>query len=87
MQPRHIALLPWREIDGRSVVMNPKRGEVHELDEVATFLWKQADGTRSVEDIAQTLAAEFEVDASVALSDAQEFFSSLEALGLIQCQS
>ncbi len=69
------------------MVINPKRGEVHELDEVGTFLWKSADGSRSVEDIATSLAGEFEGDLSSALSDTREFYSALEALGLIQCQS
>ena len=87
MYPRQLVRLPWREIDGRSVVINPKRGEVHEFDEVGTFLWKNADGTRSVEDIATALTTEFEVDLSSALADTKEFYSTLDALGLIQCQS
>ena len=87
MHPRQIVRLPWREIDGRSVVINPKRGEVHEFDEVGTFLWKHADGSRSVEDIADALTAEFDVDLSSALADSKDFYTSLEALGLIQCQS
>lgn len=60
---------------------------MHELDEVGSFLWKAADGARSLADICAQLAEEFEVEMAQAESDASEFFGQLESLGLLACQS
>jgi PqqD family protein of HPr-rel-A system len=87
MVPRHVDNLPWRSIGDRCVVINPRRGEVHELDEVGSFLWKAADGAQSLNQICVRLSDEFEVEPLQAESDASEFFRQLEALGLLECRS
>jgi hypothetical protein len=87
MVPRHVDNLPWRSIGDRCVVINPKRGEVHELDEVGSFLWKAADGVLALPEICARLADEFEVEPALARADATEFFAQLESLGLVECRS
>lgn len=87
MNPSRKQRLPWREIDGRAVVVQPIVGQVHELNGVGTFLWKQADGSRSLTEIIHALTEAFEIDAREAESDVQEFYQTLEKNGLIQWTS
>jgi hypothetical protein len=84
--PKQTQNLPWRAIGDRCVVINPGRGEVHELDEIGSFLWRAADGTRSVEQIGEELGTSFDVDPAQAAGDIREFFGQLESLGLLTCQ-
>lgn len=84
---RHVDNLPWRSIGDRCVVINPARGEVHELDEVGSFLWKAVDGIQSLPQICARLIEEFEVEPAHAEADTSEFFRQLEILGLLECRS
>lgn len=84
MFPKRLARLPWREIDGRAVVIQTQRGEVHEFDESATVLWKSLDGARGLDDLARELTECFDVDFETARVDAQLFLGELEAKGLIE---
>jgi hypothetical protein len=57
--------LPFQEIQGQAVVVVPARRELHELDEVGTFLWAELSRERSLGDLVTSLCAEFEVEATV----------------------
>ncbi|MBI3858199.1 MAG: PqqD family protein [Planctomycetes bacterium] len=75
--------LPFQEIQGQTVIVVPARRELHELDEIATFLWAALSRERSVADLVGSLCDEFEVDAAAAEKDVREFLASLEAKGLV----
>ena len=81
--PKQIENLPWREIDGRAVVIHPKRGEVHEFNPVGTLLWKNATGEATLDELITLVCDEFDVDFETAKSDAQDFFTSLAANDLL----
>jgi hypothetical protein len=87
MKPQRADRVPWRQIDGRAVIVQPRLGQVHELSEVATLLWSKADGQRSLDDLAALVAEEFEVTADEAAGDAREFFDHLAGIGLIRWNS
>lgn len=76
--------LPWREIDGRTVIIQPSQGQVHELNPVASLLWSHADGKQSLDKLASLVAERFDVDYSHARADAAELFEELSRLGLMQ---
>jgi hypothetical protein len=82
--PARAEPLPWRSLDGRAVIVQPQAGEVHELNPVGAFLWGEADGRRTVAELAQAVAGEFEVEPAVALADAREFFGALTERGMIR---
>ena len=78
----------WRSWDGEVVILSPaghdpaapplqQDGAEHDLNEVGSRVWELCDGTRSVREIAQALALEFEVDERTAEADAQEFVAQL----------
>lgn len=76
--------IPWREVGGRAVVLQPLRGEVHEFNETACLLWTLIDGTLTIAEIARILAQDFEIDESSAQKDALTFYTELAEKNLIQ---
>lgn len=64
--------LAWREIDGEIVIISPQDSQVHELNESASLIWKHADGTETLEQIARDMASEFEVGLDAARMDVND---------------
>ena len=83
MNPKRLEKLPWREIDGRAVVLQPQQGQIHELNSVASFLWSSASGELELDKIVQALVENFEIDSETATLDAKEFYEELRNCGLI----
>ncbi len=79
----HNPLLAWREIEGEVVIISPEDSVVHELNETASFIWMQVNSSRSPAEIADLLAAEYDVAAEVARADTEELISHLEAKRLL----
>lgn len=75
--------LAWREIEGRVVVISPEDSMVHELNETASFIWKHADGARSVSEIASLLSVEFCVEPAQAKLDTEELLRMFAQKGLV----
>jgi hypothetical protein len=75
--------LAWREIEGRVVVISPEDSVVHELNETASFIWKQADGGRKLTEIVSLLSHEFGVESAQARMDAEELLALLSQKGLV----
>jgi hypothetical protein len=74
---------PFQEVEGLAVVVVPERREVHQLDEVGTFVWSLLESPRTLDDLADAVAAEFEVDPPRALQDLKPFLDSLSSKGLL----
>jgi len=79
-------MLAWREIDGSIVIISPERSMVHELNPTASFIWKKVDGKRTTDEIAEQLAAEFDVTRESALADVHELAEGLVANCLLSAQ-
>ncbi len=86
MCPRRKQSLAWREVDGRMIIIHPRRGEVHEFNPTGSMLWRLADGTRSMQDLARALTVEFDIQEVNALEDTSDFFQGLNYLELIDWQ-
>lgn len=67
----------WREVDGEVVIISPEDSVLHELNATASFIWKQATGETSTEEISARLAGEFEVSEEMALADTREMVQYL----------
>ena len=74
---------PARTIAGEAVVITPADSTLHTLNETATFIWERADGTRTLEQIAAELEAEFDVDPAILRSDAESFVTEAVTKGLM----
>ena len=66
-----------RVVDGEAVVILADSGNVNVLNPVGTRIWELADGSRSVRQIADAIAAEYEVTPEGALQDVTEFVQKL----------
>jgi uncharacterized protein YeeX (DUF496 family) len=77
--------VPWQEIDDQVVIIQPQQQKVHELNEVAAFVWKNLNGTESIEQIIHTLPNEFEDIPSSVNTDIQQLLDVMCQEGLVEC--
>jgi hypothetical protein len=73
-----------RIIEGQAYIINSKTSTLHELDETGTFIWKLLEKGKAPREIAESLAANYDVSAEQALKDTKEFLSELEAKGVLE---
>ncbi len=66
-----------RVVEEQAVIVLADSGEVNVLNEVGTRIWQMIDGTRTVAQIANALATEFDVAPEVALADTCAFVQRL----------
>jgi hypothetical protein len=78
-----------RDVAGETIVVPICRG-VGDLDSVYTFnpvgrsLWRLLENGHSVEELANWVAAHYEVDAKQAVADVQSYLSELQEVGLVR---
>ena len=84
--PRHAERIAARVVDGRALVVVLDDQHLHTLNEVGTRVWQLCDG-RSVQEIATTVAREFEVEADAALGDVRRFVSELCQRGALALEA
>lgn len=72
-----------QQVEGEAVLLDIDSGEYYALNEVGGLLWDLCDGSRSVGDLAERISTEFDVDSSVALTDAIELLDGLAGVGLV----
>jgi hypothetical protein len=87
MNDRYIARSPMvaaRELGGEMVIMSAVNSNLFTLNEVASLIWKSADGVTSLREIVESrVCAEFDVDSALALADAEHLVNGLVERGLI----
>ncbi len=77
------------ELDGEMVLTVPDDdagGEMttHMLDETATIVWGLFDGKATLAELADDIAAAFETDLAVVLTDLIALATNLESVGLLE---
>ena len=75
--------LAWREIDDETVIISPYDSVMHELNDTGSFLWKNIDGKKSAAELAELLAASYEVTPDIALSDTQSLLEEMSSRKLV----
>jgi len=77
------ARLKWDRREGRDILLYPERGLL--LNPVAGAIARRCDGSRTAEDIAREVAAEYPAAAPEAIArDVAEFLEELGARGLLE---
>ncbi len=76
-KPTRHPRLASRVVDGEAVLVDPDRNVVRMLNTVGSRIWELADGTRTVDEIAEALTEEFEVEVSEARQSVVEFVDEL----------
>jgi hypothetical protein len=67
----------YQIIDGEAVIIVPSEQMVNVLNPAGSRIWDSADGKKTVGEIAEILAQEFEVPYETALKDIIEFTGDL----------
>jgi hypothetical protein len=87
MKPYYIAKSPMvasRELGGEMIIMSAVDSTLFTLNDVASLIWKSADGATSLQEIVESkVCAEFDVEASVAFVDAERLVGELVKHGLL----
>ena len=81
--PERTPSTAWQIVEGELILLRLKDDELMGLNHVARRIWELADGTRTVAQIAEALAAEFDVSSDVVLADSCRFINELAAMGSI----
>jgi hypothetical protein len=73
-----------RELGGEMIIMSAVNSTLFTLNDVASLIWKSADGSTSLKEIVECrVCAEFDVDPSLAFSDAESLVNDLVKHGLL----
>lgn len=74
---------PARTLDGEAIVITPDDSVLHTLNDTATFIWDRADGTRTLQAIAEEMTDEFDVDTETLQREAVAFVEDAVKRGLL----
>ena len=66
------------------VLLHVQRGDYYSLNKVGARLWMLADGTKSIDDLAELITAEFEISQSQAVKDVAELVEQLANENLVK---
>ena len=62
-----------RVVDGQTAIIVAERRQLHSLNTTAAFIWDRADGSRTLEQIAQEMLTHFEVELATAQDEVLSF--------------
>jgi hypothetical protein len=73
-----------RELGGEIIIMSGVNSTLFTLNDVASLIWKSADGATSLQEIVEgRVCAEFDVDPYLAFADAERLVADLVEHGLL----
>ena len=73
-----------RDLGGEMVIMTAVNSNLFTLNDVASLIWKSADGVTPLREIVeQRVCAEYDVAPEVALADAEQLVNELCERGLV----
>ncbi len=81
--PRRAENIQWRQFGTDGILLDPASGDYFELNEMGLMIWAAIDGQRTIGEIVEELAAQFNGDDSDLVLDAKEFLTELMTKGLI----
>ena len=80
---RRLKTVMVREVAEDLLLLDLERQKIHQLNQVASFIWRNCDEAGAPEEIAARLAIEFEVEEHTAHKDVIETLGKLRSLNLI----
>jgi len=76
--------LAYKTIGNETIILDTKIGkEVHQLNEVASFVWNLCDGKHDLLDIINSVCDEFEIDSQTATGDVENLVNELKTKSLL----
>lgn len=76
-----------QEVSGETVLLDLNSENYFGLDEVGTRIWQLIESSGNLQDIYDTLLAEYEVEADQLLEDMEQLLTDIEKAGLVTLQA
>jgi hypothetical protein len=73
-------------VDGEALLIHLPSGEYFSLDSVGTLIWQNIDGSRTIEDLAELVLDEYDVDREKVVADVLRLVEQLAGEGLLLAQ-
>ena len=80
---RRLESVVVREVGQETILLDVGSDQIHQLNRTASFIWNQCENAESVDQIAHWLTEAFEVEAAVALQDAEAILARFHDLKLV----
>jgi hypothetical protein len=77
----------WQILQGEAVLLDLAGRKVMGLNAVGSFAWGLLDGSRTLAQLAEAVAGQFEIGVDQAASDLATFLAALQARGLVEVTS
>lgn len=84
---KHRAEVVAGTVGDEAVLVTPSQARVRMLNESGSRLWALADGSRTLQEMADILVEEYEVTPDLAAGDVLAFAADLLAAGLVEVAS
>jgi PqqD family protein of HPr-rel-A system len=75
--------LPFQKLEEETIVVDPRRREVHLLNETAARIWELLAAPRSVDELCAALDEEYDAPADEVRAAVSELVGGLEQKGLL----
>ncbi len=76
--------LSWRDIDDEVIVLDLRSSKYLRLNASGAVLWNRLESGATIDQLAETLVASFDLDAGQASTDAGAFLDTCRALDLVE---
>jgi hypothetical protein len=76
-----------REVDGEILLLDTESDQIHQLNSMASLIWRNLKEGASASEIARRLAEQFDVDENIAFADVEDILGKLRALKVIEVTS
>jgi len=73
-----------QSVDGELLILNREQQQIHQLNPVASFIWKELDGQVSIEQLVMAITKKYDVKQDVAKHDLESLLNELSDLNLIE---
>lgn len=78
-----VAMFPFQVFDGETYIVDPENSSMHKLNEVGSFIWSKLRDRVSLDDLADMVCEEYEVEKDQAEKDVRSFLDVLGRKGLV----
>jgi len=75
---------PWQNLGTETLVLQPKAGKAHELNETSTWFWTRLDGQYTVEELFTQFLVDFDCDKDEVRPEIEKHLIELRQQGLIE---
>lgn len=76
----------WRKVEGETVILNIDTSFYYTLDEVGSIIWDMLLDSKTEDEIAAKIAAEYDIDDAAAKKDIKVLLKNLEKEDLIEAK-